>query len=78
MLVRLGKAGFTHIMKNLVLNADYLAEQLEKTGNFKILSERGGRGVPLVAFCLTEKKIYDEVIIMSYAENCCSDTFILK
>jgi glutamate/tyrosine decarboxylase-like PLP-dependent enzyme len=60
-LIRLGKAGFTHIMKNLILTADYLAEKLENTGNFVILSERSGKGVPLVAFHLKHKKIYDEV-----------------
>lgn len=59
-LVRLGKIGFTHIMRNLVINADYLAERLEETGKFKILSEKGGKGVPLVAFSLLEKKVYDE------------------
>lgn len=48
-------------MKNLVLTADYLADKLESTGKFKILSERGGKGVPLVAFSLKEKKLYDEV-----------------
>jgi glutamate decarboxylase len=64
-LIRLGKAGFTHIMKNLILTADYLAEKLENTGNFVILSERSGKGVPLVAFHLKHKKIYDEFDISS-------------
>lgn len=49
-------------MQNLVRNADYLAEKLEETGKFKILSARGGKGVPLVAFSLKEKKVYNEVI----------------
>lgn len=48
-------------MKNLVKTADYLAEKLENTGKFTILSEKGGKGVPLVAFSLKEKKLYDEV-----------------
>lgn len=60
-LIRLGKVGFTHIMKNLILTADYLADKLENTGKFVILSERSGKGVPLVAFHLKQKKIYDEV-----------------
>jgi glutamate decarboxylase len=50
-------------MRNLIKNADYLAEKLEETGRFNILSEKGGRGVPLVAFSLKAKKIYDEVRI---------------
>lgn len=49
-------------MQNLVRNADYLAEKLEQTGKFEILSERGGKGVPLVAFSLKEKKVYNEVL----------------
>jgi glutamate decarboxylase len=50
-------------MKNLVNNADYLADELEKMGIFTILSERGGRGVPLVAFKFSKEKLYDEVCI---------------
>lgn len=50
-------------MKNLVSNADYLAQELEKMGMFTILSERGGRGVPLVAFKFTKEHQYDEVSI---------------
>lgn len=60
-LVRLGKAGFTHIMTNLIRNADYLSDQLEATGKFNILSEKNCKGLPLVAFNLKEKKCYDEV-----------------
>ncbi|KAI9353974.1 glutamate decarboxylase [Pilaira anomala] len=59
-LIRLGRTGFTHIMKNLVANADYLSDQLENTGKFTILSEKGGKGVPLVAFKLKHKAHYDE------------------
>lgn len=50
-------------MKNLVSNADYLAQELEKMGIFTILSERGGKGVPLVAFKLTKEHQFDEVSI---------------
>lgn len=40
----------------------YLANQLEKTGHFKILSDRSGKnGVPLVAFSLKDEKHFDEV-----------------
>lgn len=56
----MGRVGFTHIMTNLVKNADYLSEKLKETGKFSILSETGGRGVPLVAFNLKAKKVYDE------------------
>ncbi|KAI7902417.1 glutamate decarboxylase [Cokeromyces recurvatus] len=59
-LIRLGRTGFTHIMKNLVSNAEYLANKLEETGRFEILSARNGKGVPLVAFHLKEEKLYDE------------------
>ncbi|KAI8389301.1 pyridoxal phosphate-dependent transferase [Blakeslea trispora] len=60
-LIRLGRSGFTHVMKNLVMTANHLAQKLEDTGRFKILSDRTGKGVPLVAFCLKERKeFYDE------------------
>ncbi|EXK79168.1 glutamate decarboxylase [Fusarium oxysporum f. sp. raphani 54005] len=48
-LIRLGKHGYRSIMSNLTRNADYLAEAIEKQG-FLIMSERNGRGLPLVAF----------------------------
>lgn len=59
-------------MKNLVANADYLSEQLESTGKFTILSEKGGKGVPLVAFKLKQKAHYDEVSFSLYY-TCFSD-----
>lgn len=59
-MIRLGKTGFTKIMSNLTKTADHLAEVLEKTGHFEIMSEGNGRGLPLVAFRLKEKKHYDE------------------
>jgi glutamate decarboxylase len=59
-------------MKNLTLTADYLAEKLEGTGHFQILSARHGHGVPLVAFSLKEKKrVYDEVNIYQFFLNTC-------
>ncbi|EXK76813.1 glutamate decarboxylase [Fusarium oxysporum f. sp. raphani 54005] len=48
-LIRLGKHGYRSIMSNLTRNANYLTEAIEKQG-FVIMSERNGRGLPLVAF----------------------------
>ncbi|CEP19110.1 hypothetical protein [Parasitella parasitica] len=48
-LIRLGKVGFTHIMKNLIRTADHLAKKLEDTGKFIILSERSGKGFDISA-----------------------------
>lgn len=47
--IRLGKKGYESIMSNLTRTADYLTEVLERDG-FVIMSERGGQGLPLVAF----------------------------
>jgi len=58
-LIRLGKSGFRSIMTNLIRISDHLAGCLERAG-FEILSERNGRGLPLVAFKLKSKKHYDE------------------
>jgi glutamate decarboxylase len=49
-LIRLGHAGFVSIMKNLTRISNRLAENLENTGKFIIMSERDGNGLPLVAF----------------------------
>lgn len=48
-------------MSNLIRTADYLADQLKNIG-FIIMSETGGRGLPLVAFRLPEdeNRLYDE------------------
>ncbi|CAG8572867.1 1352_t:CDS:10, partial [Dentiscutata heterogama] len=60
-LIRNGRAGFTSIMTNLMQIADYLAQSLENTGVFEIISDRNGKGLPLVAFKLKLKDIhYDE------------------
>jgi len=59
-LIRMGRRGFTAIMRNLTSTADYLAAELEKTQKFDILSEGGGAGLPLVAFKLKNRKHYDE------------------
>ncbi|KAL3472157.1 pyridoxal phosphate-dependent transferase [Aspergillus californicus] len=60
-MIRLGKRGYRSVMVNITRIADYLAEQLEKLG-FIIMSERRGRGLPLVAFRLPEKRdeLFDE------------------
>lgn len=57
----MGQAGFRKIMGNLTATADHLTERLVKTGRFEIMSETGGRGLPLVAFRLKEKHAYNEV-----------------
>ncbi|CAG8568552.1 7858_t:CDS:10 [Paraglomus occultum] len=61
-LIRLGRKGFTSIMKNITKHADRLAQMLEATERFEILSERNGKGLPVVAFRLkhNEKMNYDE------------------
>lgn len=61
-MIRLGRTGFTKIMRNLTDTADHLADKLKNTGRFEIMSEGGGRGLPLVAFRLKEKHIYNEVL----------------
>jgi glutamate decarboxylase len=60
-LIRLGKHGYRAIMGNLTRTADYLAESLEQLG-FVLMSEKNGKGLPLVAFRIDPKtnKHYDE------------------
>ena len=60
-LIRLGKKGYREIMANLQRTADHLAEVLKEMG-FLIMSETGGRGLPVVAFRLNpaHPKPYDE------------------
>ncbi|KAK2596728.1 hypothetical protein QQS21_006183 [Conoideocrella luteorostrata] len=48
-LIRLGKHGYRAIMSNLTRTADYLSDSLEGL-NFAIMSQRSGKGLPLVAF----------------------------
>jgi glutamate decarboxylase len=52
--IRLGKKGYTSIMKNLTRTADYLAESLRQQG-WIIMSKGEGKGLPLVAFRLDPK-----------------------
>ncbi|KAI9889317.1 MAG: hypothetical protein M1814_005560 [Vezdaea aestivalis] len=63
-LIRLGKQGYRAIMMNLTRTADYLASMLKQLG-FIIMSDGGGRGLPLVAFRLDPAldKHYDEFAI---------------
>lgn len=63
-MIRLGKRGYTSIMSNLTHTSDYLATCLEKLG-FVIMSQKGGKGLPLVAFRLdpAKKHHYDEFTI---------------
>ncbi|KAI9737598.1 MAG: hypothetical protein M1818_005602 [Claussenomyces sp. TS43310] len=60
-LIRLGKHGYRAIMRNLTRTADYLSQCLSQLG-FIIMSQGGGRGLPLVAFRIDENagKHYDE------------------
>ena len=60
-LLRLGRHGYKSIMSNLTRTADYLTDELEKL-DFIIMSEKGGRGLPLVAFRFPEDedRLYDE------------------
>lgn len=60
--LRLGQTGYRRILQNLIYIADYLGTKLVETGRFILLSETQGRGIPLVAFRLKERKqLYDEV-----------------
>jgi glutamate decarboxylase len=60
-LIRLGRSGYTSIMRNLTRTADYLTNQLKEMG-FVIMSEGGGQGLPVVAFRLspTQNTFLDE------------------
>ncbi|KAI9863388.1 MAG: Glutamate decarboxylase 4 [Trichoglossum hirsutum] len=63
-MIRLGKRGYRSIMMNLTRTADYLSEALAKLG-FIIMSQGGGKGLPLVAFRLNPKHNhhYDEFAV---------------
>lgn len=63
-MIRLGKRGYRSIMLNLTRTADYLAASLKALG-FIIMSQGGGKGLPVVAFRLNpdKGKHYDEFII---------------
>ncbi|WP_220718439.1 glutamate decarboxylase [Agarivorans litoreus] len=50
--IRLGKEGYTRIMKQTVENAEYLRDRLLATGKFKIMNET--QRIPVVALTLDE------------------------
>ncbi|KGO46366.1 Pyridoxal phosphate-dependent transferase, major region, subdomain 1 [Penicillium expansum] len=60
-LIRLGRSGYTSIMRNLTKTADYLTSQLQELG-FILMSEGNGKGLPVVAFRLSPSQnvIFDE------------------
>ncbi len=57
--VRLGREGYTHVMKVMEENAKALAGKLEASGNFELIGADKEQ-LPLVAFKLREGKDYDE------------------
>ncbi|KAH8660633.1 pyridoxal phosphate-dependent transferase [Xylariales sp. PMI_506] len=61
-LISLGKKGYRRIMLDLLGMADHLANALEKTGAFIIMSKKCGQSLPLVAFRLdlTNGYAFDE------------------
>ena len=50
--LRMGREGYTRIMKQTVENAEFLRERLVKTGKFKIMNET--QRIPVVALTLDE------------------------
>ena len=58
-LVRLGRDGYTYVMKIMQHNAEALAEHLGDTGHFELIG-RDEERLPLVAFKLAEPRNYDE------------------
>jgi len=56
-LIRLGKTGYFRIMSNLTTISDYIAKSIAEMDDgkrFEILSEGGGKGLPLVAWKLKD------------------------
>jgi glutamate decarboxylase len=58
-LVRLGRPGYTYIMRNMQRNAEVLADKLESMGQFEVI-DRHEEQLPLVAFKLKSPGAYDE------------------
>lgn len=50
--IRLGREGYSHIMKNCLENAQYLGENLEKSGKFYMINQ--GQVLPIVALRLAD------------------------
>ncbi|CAL8471405.1 g10947 [Coccomyxa elongata] len=63
--IRLGRMGYTLILKNLMSTAKRLCTSLEKTGHFRVVTELT---MPVVAFSLTQvngkPRVYDEYDVM--------------
>jgi glutamate decarboxylase len=57
--VRLGRWGYTYVLRAMEENAKALAEKLEATGNFELIGADREQ-LPLVAFKLAGEKDYDE------------------
>jgi glutamate decarboxylase len=57
--VRLGREGYTYVMRAMEENAKALASKLEENGNFELIGAEKEQ-LPLVAFKLREGKEYDE------------------
>ncbi|MET0559915.1 MAG: glutamate decarboxylase, partial [Solirubrobacterales bacterium] len=57
--VRLGREGYTHVMKAMEANAKALAEKLKESGRFELIGEDKEQ-LPLVAFKLSGENDYDE------------------
>lgn len=56
--VRLGRSGYTAIVKNMLANASYLNEQLAGMGRFELLNP--GLSEPVVTFRLKDPSDFDE------------------
>jgi glutamate decarboxylase len=72
-LLRLGKAGYRAVMSNLHDTAEWIAKEIEGMGIFTILSDREGKGVPLVAWKLTEPHKFDEFAIGAFGKSSLTD-----
>ena len=57
--VRLGRQGYTYVMKAMEMNAKALAARLKENGNFELIGEDQEQ-LPLVAFKLAGDHDYDE------------------
>jgi glutamate decarboxylase len=57
--VRLGRSGYTYVLKAMEANAKALAAALEASGNFELIGAEREQ-LPLVAFKLAGEKGYDE------------------
>ena len=58
-LIRLGRAGYTYVMKHMQENALALAERLQAMGRFELIGPEEEQ-LPLVAFQLTGDRSYNE------------------